>query len=59
MSISLFVQSLFTKKKSITWFYGYAYSTGWVILILMLLIDIFTLPQIRRRRYFEVCLKKN
>jgi hypothetical protein len=48
---------LFTRKSGVGWVYETAFPLGWAILFLMIFIDIFTLPQIRRRKCFEVNYK--
>ncbi len=45
---------LFTRKSKVGWFYSLACPTGWTILVLMVFIDIFAIPKIRRKRCFEV-----
>jgi membrane protein insertase Oxa1/YidC/SpoIIIJ len=52
-TVKEYFEALFNRRKNIDWFYGLAFPMGWAILILMILIDIFTIPVIRQKRYFE------
>ena len=56
-SIELFgsyVELLFTTKSNIGWVFSTAIPTGWVLLIIMVIIIIFALPVFRNKGYFEV-----
>jgi hypothetical protein len=49
-----FVELLFTTKSGYGWIYQLAMPTGWLILALMILVDIFSLSYFRKKGYFEV-----
>ena len=53
-----FIELLFTRKSKIGWFYNAAMPTGWAIIILMIIMDGFSLPFCRKKGYFQVRTRK-
>lgn len=54
MSLGKYGELLFTTKSKIGWVGGTAMPTGWALLVILLVLEFFSLPCIRRRGYFEV-----
>jgi hypothetical protein len=52
-----YAELMFTTKSNIGWIYGTAMPTGWVLLIVLAIIEIFSMPFIRRNGYFQVNLE--
>ena len=50
----LYSEFLFTKKSNIGWVDGTAIPTGWIIFILMIILEFFSIPFFRKRGYFQV-----
>ncbi|CAF1087428.1 unnamed protein product [Brachionus calyciflorus] len=53
-SDATFVELLFTTKSGIGWIKGLAMPTGWALWGVLLIIEIFSLPCIRKKGYFQV-----
>ncbi|CAF0745978.1 unnamed protein product [Brachionus calyciflorus] len=49
-----FVELLFTNKSGIGWIKALAMPTGWALWVVLLIIEIFSLPCIRKKGYFQV-----
>ena len=49
-----YAELIFTTKNGIGWVNQTAFPLGWAIWALMIFIYIFTLPQIRKKKNFEV-----
>jgi hypothetical protein len=47
---------LFTTKAHIGWVSGSAFVTGWILDVILLIIVFCSLPFIRRRGHFRVCI---
>lgn len=50
-----YAELLFTTKSKIGWVYSTAMPTGWVLLVILLIIVMFALPCFRQKGCFEVC----
>jgi len=51
---SSFIELLFTTKSGVGWFFASSMPTGWALLLILLIIEIFSLPVIRRKGYFQL-----
>ena len=59
---SAYLDLLFTNASEIGWVFGLAMPFGWILLLILLIMVTFSLPCVRRNRFFEVtnfCLFKN
>jgi hypothetical protein len=57
MNITLgasYAELLFTTKSNIGWVFGTAMPTGWILLIILFVIEIFAMPCIRKKGFFQV-----
>jgi len=49
-----YAELLFTTKSNIGWVFGTAMPTGWILLIILIVIEIFAMPCIRKKGFFQV-----